>query len=70
MSNAVEDLVDGALSLSTNERVTLVEKLLESLDAPNERINAIWSAESEDRISAYDDKRVGSKSAVDVFAKY
>jgi putative addiction module component (TIGR02574 family) len=70
MSLAIEELVDGALSLSTNERVTLVEKLLESLDAPNERINTIWSAESEDRISAYEDKRVGSKSAKDVFAKY
>lgn len=70
MSHAIEDLVDGTLSLSTNERVTLVEKLLESLDAPNEKINAIWSAESEDRISDYEDKQVGSKSAMDVFAKY
>jgi len=70
MSHAIEDLVNGALSLSTNERVTLVEKLLESLDAPNEKINAIWSAESEDRISAYEDKQVGSKSAIDVLAKY
>jgi hypothetical protein len=43
MSHAIEDLVDDTLSLSTNESVALVKKLLESLDAPNEKISVIWS---------------------------
>jgi putative addiction module component (TIGR02574 family) len=70
MANMQKDIVDDALALSTNERVALVERLLESLDAPNDELNAVWSKESEQRVQAYENKTIGSKSAFEVLQKY
>lgn len=70
MNHVSKELIDDVLALSTNERVALVERLLESLDAPNDEINAIWAKESDDRVRAYENKQVGSKSVSDVLKKY
>jgi len=65
-----KDIVDDALALPTSERVALVERLLESLDAPNNELNAVWSKESDQRVQAYESKKIGSKSASEVLQKY
>lgn len=70
MSHIGKNVFDDALALSTNERVALVERLLESLDAPNEEINAIWSEESDRRVQAYEKKQSISKPVSDVLKKY
>ena len=70
MAHASKDLFDDALALSMNERVALVERLLESLDAPNEEINEIWATESDDRVRAYEKNQIGSKSVSEVLIKY
>lgn len=54
-----------ALALSTNERVALVEQLLQSLDAPSEEINEIWAKEADARVSAYEKGEITSKSSSD-----
>lgn len=70
MPHIRKDVFDDALALSTSERVALVERLLESLDAPNEEINAMWSEESDRRAEAYEKKLAISKPISEVLKKY
>jgi putative addiction module component (TIGR02574 family) len=70
MTQISKNIVDDALSLSTNQRVELVEKLLESLDVPNSEINNIWAKEADDRVRAYENNEVSSKSISEVLKKY
>ena len=70
MAHLNKDIVDNALALSANERVALVEKLLESLDTPNDDLNTIWANESEQRVQAYDHNQISSKPASEVLQKY
>lgn len=70
MAQISKNIVDDALSLSTNQRVELVEKLLESLDAPNSEINNIWAKEADDRVRAYENNEISSKSIYEVLKKY
>lgn len=70
MTQVNRNIVEDALSLSTNERVELVEKLLESLDAPNAELNAIWAREADARIEAYEKKQLNSKPLSEVLRKY
>jgi hypothetical protein len=66
MTQIIKNIVDDALSLSTNQRVELVKKLLESQDVPNSGINNIWVKEAEDRVRAYENNEVSSKSISEV----
>jgi len=70
MTQVNRSIVEDALSLSMNERVELVEKLLESLDTPNAELNAIWAQESDARIEAYEKKQLTSKPLSEVLSKY
>lgn len=70
MTYVNKELIDKALALSTNQRVALVERLLESLDAPNAEINEIWAKESDARVLAYENKQVNSKPVSEVLKKY
>uniref|UniRef100_A6W2I7 Addiction module protein n=1 Tax=Marinomonas sp. (strain MWYL1) TaxID=400668 RepID=A6W2I7_MARMS len=70
MTQINRNIVEDALSLSTSERVELVEKLLESLDAPNAELNAIWARETDARIEAYEKKQLNSKPLSEVLSKY
>jgi putative addiction module component (TIGR02574 family) len=70
MTQVNRNIVEDALSLSMNERVELVEKLLESLDTPNAELNAIWGQESDARIEAYEKKQLNSKPLSEVLSKY
>ena len=63
-------ILNDALALSVNERVELVDRLLESLDAPNEEINKIWSTEAESRFKAYDEGKVTAQPVSEVLKKY
>ena len=70
MTEISKELVQDALALSTNERVALVEQLLQSLDAPNEAINEVWAKEADARVSAYENSQIGSKPSHEVLKKY
>ncbi|GGN30252.1 MULTISPECIES: addiction module protein [Marinomonas] len=70
MTQVNRNIVEDALSLSMNERVELVEKLLESLDTKNTELNAIWAQESDARIEAYEKKQLTSKPLSEVLRKY
>ena len=56
MSEQVLKICEDAEKLSPLERIELIEHLFYSLDSKEERgrIDAMWVAESEDRLSAYE----------------
>lgn len=47
------DIVEQALRLKAEDRVRIVETLLESLDRPDPEIDHIWADEAERRLAAY-----------------
>lgn len=46
-------LLDAAMNLKAEERLSLVEGLIQSLDEPDKRLDDIWAEESERRLKAY-----------------
>lgn len=46
-------LLDAAMKLKPEERLTLVEGLILSLDEPDKRLDEIWAEEAERRLKAY-----------------
>jgi putative addiction module component (TIGR02574 family) len=52
------------MTLPADERAELVEHLLASLDAADrERLDALWAAEAEDRLDAYERGEIQAVSA-------
>ena len=70
MGKTARALSDAARNLPPDERLELVDQILESLDEPNSEVDALWAKEAEDRLSAY---RRGDLQAIpmtEVLAKY
>jgi len=63
-------LLEQALQLSTEERVTVVDELLSSLDRTEPDVDALWAAVAEARIDAYGAGRMEAFAAEDVFAEF
>ncbi len=58
MAIDVEAILNAALSLPADDRAALAGKLLESLELPQSEIMEAWRTEVEDRLRAYDEKRL------------
>lgn len=70
MTSQAKELMALASALTPDERITLVEEILSSLDQPDAAMDRLWAKEAEDRLAAY---RRGEIKAVDldeVLAKY
>ena len=52
---STKDLLNEAMKLKPEERFTLVEGLIKSLDEPDKKLELIWAEESEKRLTAYRD---------------
>jgi putative addiction module component (TIGR02574 family) len=61
VSAEAQDILDRALKLSAVDKARLVDKLLSSLDKPDEAMDGLWRKEVEDRLEAY---RAGNLRAV------
>ena len=48
-----KELLEKAMKLKPQERYSLIEGLIQSLDEPNKEIDAIWAEEAEKRLKAY-----------------
>ena len=59
-----------AMQLSPNERLALVGQLLDTLDEPDESLDALWAKEAESRLAAYRSGAVKAIALSDVIAKY
>jgi putative addiction module component (TIGR02574 family) len=65
-----EDLLNEALNLPPIERAALVDRLLSSLDAPDEAIDKVWRREIAARLRAYRAGAAETISAEDILAEY
>ena len=48
-----KELADQALKLKPEERIVLVESIIESLEKPDAKIDEVWAKEAEMRLEAY-----------------
>ena len=48
-----KELADQALKLKPEERIVLVESIIESLEKPDAKIDEVWAEEAEMRLEAY-----------------
>ena len=70
MAIVADKVFDDALSLPSDARVVLVERLLESLNLPTQaEIDRLWAEEAERRISEIDQGDVDLIPGDAVFAK-
>ncbi len=70
MNSNSDSLLNDVLALPVNERIEVVEKLLQSLDVPNRQIEEVWAREADIRVENFDNGRLDSVSAEDVLKKY
>jgi putative addiction module component (TIGR02574 family) len=70
MSQSAETLSAQAAKLPPEERVEVVERILDSLDQPNVTLDALWAKEADDRLAAYRRGEIKAVALSDVIAKY
>jgi len=70
MPTTNDRVIDEALSLPSNVRLSLVEKLLTSLNLPiDKEINRLWAEEAERRVSQIEEGKAKLVPGEEVFAK-
>jgi putative addiction module component (TIGR02574 family) len=65
-----EDLLKEALELSPIERAALVDRLITSLDRPDDAVDQVWRKEIAARLRAYRSGTAATVSAEDIIAEY
>jgi hypothetical protein len=69
-SNEAKRLIDRARSLSPEERIALVEDVLDSLDNVDPDNDRLWAREAGDRLAACRRGELAAKDLADIVAKY
>ncbi len=59
-----------AVKLTAEERMEVVERILDSLDKPDAALDDLWAKEADDRLAAYRRGEVRSVALSEVIAKY
>ena len=70
MPTTTHEILSDATALPTDERIRLVEALLESLRSDDAPMLAAWVAEGEDRLDAYFAGTVEAIDADDVLRRH
>jgi hypothetical protein len=70
MNDETKTLSRKAQALSPNERVALVEEVLESLDTVDPAFDRLWAKEAADRLAAYRRGELSAKDLSEIVAKY
>ena len=66
---ASKELLKKALELKPQDRISLLEGLMESLDEPDKNIDQIWTEEAEKRLNAYRNGRIKGVSFTEVIGE-
>jgi putative addiction module component (TIGR02574 family) len=69
MSGTTQTILREALALPPLERAEFADALLSSLDRPDPAIDAMWAAEAEERIKAFDAGDIKAVYADEVLAE-
>lgn len=64
------EVLRAALTLNPAQKAELVDKLLSSLDKPDQDIDELWANEAESRIDAYEQGRIKAVALEKVLKKY
>ena len=70
MNLTAETLSDQVVQLPPEDRLTLVERILDSLDQPDVSMDALWAKEADDRLAAYRRGEIRALALSDVVAKH
>ena len=70
MTPTSETLSAQAAQLAPEERIQLVERILNSLDQPDAALDALWANDANDRLAAYRRGEIKAVALSDVIAKY
>jgi putative addiction module component (TIGR02574 family) len=70
MSNDAKRLIERVRALSPQDRIALVEDVLDSLDHADPDIDALWAWEAIDRVAAYRRGDLAVKDLSNIVAKY
>lgn len=70
MNTESSEILDRVMELPAVEKARLIDRLLSSLDQPDQAIDELWGKEVEDRIEAYRTGQLKSVSLEEVLAKY
>jgi putative addiction module component (TIGR02574 family) len=62
-----KEILKQALQLKPEEKFTVVEGLLKSLDEPDKRLDDIWAEEAEKRLKAYREGKLEGIPMEDIF---
>ncbi len=64
---STKQILEQALKLKPEERFTLVEGLIKSLDEPDKKLDEIWAEEAEKRLKAYREGRLEGIPMEEIF---
>ena len=67
---APNKILEEALTLRPAEKAELIDKLLSSLDKPDQEIDDLWAKEAESRIDAYEQGKIKAVILEKVLEKY
>jgi hypothetical protein len=70
MNDETRTLSRKAQALRPQDRVELVEEILDSLDAPDPAVERLWIKEAADRLAAFRRGELSARALSDIAAKY
>jgi putative addiction module component (TIGR02574 family) len=70
MNDETRTLSRKAQALAPQDRVELVEEILDSLDAPDPVAERLWTKEAADRLAAFRRGELSARALSDIAAKY
>jgi putative addiction module component (TIGR02574 family) len=70
MGDKAKALREAALALPPQDRIALVEHILDSLDRPDPDIDRLWAREARDRLASYRRGEIAAKDLGEIVAKY
>ncbi len=70
MNEKAKALGEQARELNPQERIALVENVLDSLDRVDPKIDRLWAAEAKERLAAYRRGEIVATDLSNIIAKY
>ena len=70
MTTTAEAISAQAAKLPPEQRMEVVERILDSLDEPDAALDALWAKEADDRLAAYRRGELKAVGLSEVIAKY
>ena len=65
-----QDIYKEVMTMKPVEKAELIDKLILSLDIPNQTIEKLWQDEVEKRVNAYEKDNIKTIGLKEVFIKY